>query len=187
MQITVYASSTGALDSNAVPVGVAVVRNINIKAGGSRAVVAQILVPPGTAVGNYTILAAINSANTVQERDTSNNLVGSPQTMAVLNAPTFVNVPHHGGNNNSGGIFVGGGGAYIDVIDYGDGSGGYYDPGTSDGDSSAPPSDTGTTYSDPGTTTAPVDNSPPSDSGDSSDSGSDFGSDPGDPGGGADF
>ena len=186
MQITVYASASGSLDANSIPVGVAIVRNLNLKAGGSRVFAAQLLVPPGTAYGNYTILAAINSAHTVQEVNASNNIATGLTPMAVLSAPTFAYGGHTGHGGNAGtGI---GGGVYLDIGSvYVDDSGGpdtIYD----DGGDTAPPA-TGPADSNPGDTTAPTGNGPTTAPVDTSgDTGSDFGSDPGgDSGGGADF
>jgi hypothetical protein len=181
MQITVYASSTSVIDSNSTVIGIASFRNIRIKASGSKVITAQLAVPPGTAIGSYSTIAAINSAQTIPESDVTNNLATGPKPLAVLNAPTIVDLGghhhDHGNDNASGILFIGGS---IDTI--------YYDNGTdaSVGSDTTQPIDN---TSDQTPTTTPTDSgSSPSDWVDSN--GSDFSTDPSSAdgsGGGADF
>jgi hypothetical protein len=167
LQITMYASTDGAIDSTATVLGVVTFPAVNIRAGGSHMFVVPLTVPAGMPVGSYTVLASINSSNTIVESDTANNVAVGQHPLTLANAPILIDLRHHHQGDNTG--------SNVDYseIDVGIDTGGeYVDPGIdSSTTDSAPPPDTGNSDA----TTQPAtgsDNSGGSDSG-----GSDFGGD----------
>lgn len=192
MQIALYASTNGALDSNSIPVGMTNVRAVTIRAGGSRVFPVALNIPAGTAAGSYTLFASINPGHAIAESDFSNNTAMAARPLVVTNTPPVVidNRGHHHHDDGGGGdaglaVFVG------DGISVDDGAAPVED--TSGIDMSAPPpppADMSGADAPPADTSAPSDSggspdaSPPADSGSN---GSDFGGGFSDLGGGADF
>ena len=207
LQITMYASTDGAIDSTATVLGVTTFPAVNIRAGGSHMFAVPLTVPAGMPVGSYTALASINSSNTIVESNTANDIAVGQHPLTLANAPVLIDLRHHHHFDNGGGNVDY---SQVDVvIDTGDG---YSDSGTDISTTdSAPPPDTGnsdaTTQpatgndgsggsdsggSDFGGDTSggnsPGGDSGGSSSGDSSGGGSDFGnSSPVDPNAGSDF
>lgn len=175
MQITLYASTDGTIDSNATMIGLTSFSAVTVRAGGSRIFPAQISLPAGMAPGTYALLASINSSNTIVESNTANNIAVGQHPLTLVNAPAACDQSHHHHNNNNGDDDGGGSDTEVDVE---------IDTGTDDdsgSDDSAPPADNGGGDS----TSQP---SSGDDSSGSDDSGSDFGDpSPVDPSAGSDF
>lgn len=193
LQITMYASTSGTLDSSATVISVATFPDAAIHSGGSRQFAVHLSLPAGTPVGGYTLLASINSSHSIAESNTANNLAVGQHPFAVAAAPTLIDLRDHhhqdDNNNDQSVILIDDGSDNVDL--------GYVD--NSGSDNSAPaPADTGgdtpapaTAPSDPATSPdpgTPSDPASPADSGSSSDGGSDFGAPaPVDPSAGSDF
>jgi hypothetical protein len=175
LDIQMFASTDSTLDSADTPIAAMHFKNVNIRAGGSRLFPVRLNLPGSTPVGNYSLFAVINSANSIAERDLTNNVATARKPLVLANAPTLIDLRHHHHDQNDDGSTTA-----VDVtID----TEAYDNTSTSDtSDNSSPPPDASVD-----TTTGPA--SPPTDSGTSTDStSSDFGGDfSGDSGGGADF
>lgn len=172
LQITMYASTDGAIDANATMIGLDNFSAVAIRAGASRLFPAKMAIPADTAPGTYTLLALINSSNTIAESNTANNIAVGPHPLTLVAAPSQCN-NNQDQNDDSAATDT-----EVDIE---------VDTGTDDSgspDDSTPPPDSGTDSS-----TQPT--SQPSSSDDSSgsaDPGSDFGDpSPVDPSAGSDF
>lgn len=180
MQITLYASTSGALDASPTTVGVATFQAAVIRPGAYHPFPVAIRVPAGTAVGSYTLFASIRSAQTVNAV-----IATGARPLAVTNPPVIIDrrTHHHGDGSDNGadiGVVVG-----VDAGTY------FYDTGydTSSTDTSEPAPDTSGSDTTTAPTTEPTDSGGSTDTSGSTDSsGSDFGGDSGsDSGGGTDF
>lgn len=193
LQITMYSSADSMLDSGDTVISVANFAGIAIRPGASRTFPVRLSLPAGTAVGSYTLLAAINSAHTIAEINSGNNIAVGQHPFVVAAAPILVDLRdhHHQDNNNDNNqsvILIDDGSEDVQSV--------YVD--NSDSQDSAPaPSDGSDASTQPASQPAPSDQGGPTDSGGSSSNSSDTGSsDPGsdfsdpspvDPNAGSDF
>lgn len=174
LQITMYASTDGAIDSNATVIGTNSFKAAAIRAGGSRMFAAKMSIPAGMNPGSYTLLALINPSNTIAETNTANNIAVGQHPLKLLSAPPGNCLGNHQRNNGDNGS-DGGDGSEVDVeVDTGTDDG--CDEGSSD------------TSNDSAGGTASSQPSSGDDSDGSDASGSDFGDpSPVDPNAGSDF
>jgi hypothetical protein len=101
LQISMYASTDGAIDSNATMIGATRFSAVAIRAGGSQMFPAQISLPAGMAAGTYTLLASINSSNTIVESNTANNIAAGQHPLTLVNGPAGGNQSNHHQNNHN--------------------------------------------------------------------------------------
>ena len=87
LQITTYASTDATLDSSDTVISVANFPGASIRPGGSRVFPARLSFPAGMPVGNYVILASINSSHVIAETNLANNLAIGPHPLALVSAP----------------------------------------------------------------------------------------------------
>lgn len=150
LQITMYLSTDGSIDSTAVMAGVTNFPAVNIRPGGGRAVAVRLAVPAGTPVGSYTVLASINSSNTIVESNTTNNIAVGQHPLTLANAPVVIDLRHHRHNWDNTGSDESGIDVEVDTgTEYVDNSA---DTST---DESAPTTDTGSNDATPQPTTQP--------------------------------
>lgn len=162
LQITMYASTDGAIDSNATMIGTSSFAGVTIRAGGSKMFATKMSLPAGMNPGSYTLLALINPSNAITETNTANNIAVGQHPLRLLSAPAGSSIgnQHHNDNGNNGDD--GGGASEVDVeVDTGTDNG--CDDGASD------------TSTDSGGGNASTQASSGDDSSGSDDSGSDFG------------
>ncbi len=138
VDVSLYLSADGALDSTASLLATANNTTISLKPGGSKAVVFRIAVPPGTTDGGYFLIAKLTPGVALTDTNTANNVAVSSRRIAVV-----TQLPHPTTVNKTVNVYLTttGGGGY-DTTDDGstvcvsDGGDAVASPGDDTGDSS---------------------------------------------------